>query len=133
MVKSIIKEIFIILLLVVRISLVLGILFYEYRPSTKKIPTQAAEYTLPQDMQEELEETIQAAENQNIVKVYRVTSDDLKVHERNNDYVKGRPNPFDKIDVTSTGTGTNTGSDSNTTGSGSQNTSGGNFIKNTVK
>lgn len=133
MVKSIIKEIFIILLLVVTILLILGILFYEYRPSTKKIPTQAAEYTLPQDMQEELEETIQAAESQNIVKVYKVTSDDLKVHERNNEYVKGRPNPFDKIDVTSTGTGTNTGSDSNTTGSGSQNTSGGNFIKNTVK
>lgn len=132
MVKSIIKEIFIILLLVVTILLILGILFYEYRPSTKKIPTQAVEYTLPQDMQEELEETIQAAENQNIVKVYRVTSDELKVHERNNDYVKGRPNPFDKIDVTSTGT--NTGTDSNTTGSGSQNTTtGGNFIKNTVK
>ncbi len=133
MVKSIIKEIFIILLLVVTILLVLGILFYEYRPATKKIPTQVAEYTLPQDMQEELEETIQAAESQNIVKVYKVTSDDLKVHEKNNDYVKGRPNPFDKIDETSTETGTNTSSDSNTTGSSSQNTSGGNFIKNTVK
>lgn len=135
MVKSIIKEIMIILLLVIAILLVLGILFYDYRPSTKKIPSQVAEYSLPQDMQEELEETIQASEGQNIVKVYRVTSDDLKVHERNNDYVKGRPNPFDKIDETSSGTGTsgNNSSSSNTTGSGSQNTSSGKFLNNVVK
>ena len=102
MVKSIIKEIIIILLLVITILLILGILFYDYRPSTKKIPSQVAEYTLPQDMQKELEETLQSSEGQNIIKVYRVTSDDLKIHERNNDYIKGRTNPFDKIDATST-------------------------------
>lgn len=135
MVKSIIKEIIIILLLVITILLILGILFYDYRPSTKKIPSQVAEYTLPQDMQKELEETLQSSEGQNIIKVYRVTSDDLKIHERNNDYIKGRTNPFDKIDATSTGTGSssNNTNTSNSTGTGSQNPSGGKFLNNVVK
>lgn len=132
MTKSIIKEILIILLLIITILLVLGILFYEYRPSTKKIPSQVAEYTLPQDMQEELNETLQASESQNLVKVYTVTSDDLKKHERNNDYVKGRTNPFDKINVTSTGSSNNTTNSSNNT-TGSENTSGGKFLNNVVK
>lgn len=95
MVKSIIKEIFIILLLMLSILLVLAILFYEYRPSTKYIPTISSKYSLPEDMQKELEETIST--KQNIVKTYKVDSDDLYKYEKSNDYDKGKDNPFDGI------------------------------------
>ena len=53
MIKSIIKEIFIIILLVIAIILTLGIVFYDYRPSNKKIPSKVAEYTLSEEMSEE--------------------------------------------------------------------------------
>ena len=94
MIKSIIKEIFIIILLVIAIILTLGIVFYDYRPSNKKIPSKVAEYTLSEEMSEELNETLTAAETQNIVKTYRVDSTDLGRYEESDDYNKGKPNPF---------------------------------------
>ena len=111
MFKSIIKEIVIILLLIVAIMLSIGIIFYNYRPSIKKIPTAVSAYTLPDEMEEELKETIKQAETQNIIKTYRVDSSDLKGYEKTNDYGKGRINPFEAIasseENTEDGTNTN--------------------------
>ena len=45
MVKSIIKEIIIVLLLLIAIILALGVLFYEYIPSNKTVPS-VANFTL---------------------------------------------------------------------------------------
>ena len=97
MVKSIIKEIVIMLLLVIAILLVLAILFYNYRPSIKKIPSTVEAYVLPDEMQVELEETIQETTTQNVIKTYRVDSNDLKGYEKTNDYGKGKVNPFEAI------------------------------------
>ena len=97
MVKSIIKEIVIMLLLVIAILLVLAILFYNYRPSINKIPATVEAYVLPDEMQVELEETIQETTTQNIIKTYRVDSNDLKGYEKTNDYGKGKVNPFEAI------------------------------------
>lgn len=94
MVKSIIKEIFIIILLTIAIVLILGIVFYDYIPLNKKIPSEVAKYTLPEETSEELNETLTAAETQNIVKTYRVDSTDLGRYEESDDYNKGKPNPF---------------------------------------
>lgn len=120
--KSIIKEIFIILLLIVAIVLALGILFYEYTPTTKKIPSKVAEYSLPEDMVEELEETIQAAQTQNIIQTYRVDAGDLANYIKTDNYVQGKINPFDKISST-TGTNNQNNNENNTseTNSTSQN------------
>ncbi len=96
MVKSVIKEIFIILLLIIAILLILGIMFYEYNPTSKKIPNKVAEYALPQEMEEELKETLEASETQNIVKTYRVEGSELKRSERLGNYKSGKENPFSK-------------------------------------
>ena len=56
MVKSVIKEILIIILLIVAILLILGIMFYEYTPNSKQVPTAVAEYTLSADIEKELNE-----------------------------------------------------------------------------
>lgn len=97
MIKSIIKECFIILLLIIAIILILGIILYDYNPGTQIIPAEVEDYVLPQEMQEELNATIETAEKQNIVKTYRVDSSDLKKYESTNDYEKGKVNPFDAI------------------------------------
>ena len=49
MLKSVIKEIFIILLLSIAIVLILGILFYDYIPINKVIPDREA-YTTPENV-----------------------------------------------------------------------------------
>lgn len=95
MVKSIIKEIFIIILLIIAILFVLAVLFYDYRPSTKNISSISSKYNLPAEMQEELEQTITTT--QNIVKTYKVDSDDLYNYQKSDDYEKGNINPFGAI------------------------------------
>ena len=57
MVKSILKEVFIILLLSIAILLILGILFYEYIPINRVIP-EAEAYTTPENVLQELNENI---------------------------------------------------------------------------
>ena len=133
MIKSLIKEVFIILLLIIAILLVLGVLFYEYRPSTKKIPTAVKEYSLPEEMQEELNETIEKAETQNIVLTYRINSQDLAGYEKTNDYEKGKVNPFEKATVitennSSEQNNTVSGGNTNQTTQDGTNGSQGNFL-----
>ena len=57
MVKSIIKEIIIMLLLCVAILLILGVLFYDYIPSNKVVPGKIA-YSTPENIQEEVNEEV---------------------------------------------------------------------------
>lgn len=133
MVKSVIKEIFIIILLILAILLVLGVMFYDYRPSTKTIPTAVAEYRLSADIQEELDETIKASEVQNIIKTYYIDASDLKVYQQSKAYEKGKPNPFEK--VTSQSVDTNTSSkgtekNKNTSSGSSGNTTQGQYFNN---
>jgi len=118
MVKSVIKEMLIVILLVVAILLVLGILFYDYNPTTKKIPTAVETYSLPIEMQEELNETLQTTETQNLVQTYSVDREDLDGYEKTKDYEKGKPNPF-STSVTKENNSNNT-SNSNNTNSNSQ-------------
>lgn len=98
MFKSIIKEIFIIILLIIAIGIVLGIMFYDYIPNSKKVPSTVIPYVLSEEMTNELEETIEASKSQNIISTYRVDASDLKRYEKTNDYDKGRVNPFGAID-----------------------------------
>jgi len=92
MAKIIIKEIGIVLLILVAIALVLGILLYDYIPNNKTVPIKIQAYTMPDDINQELQEAI--PEEQNIVRTYYIDSTDLNAYEATNDYDKGKPNPF---------------------------------------
>ena len=52
MVKSVIKEILIMLLLCIAIVLIFGLLFYDYIPTNKMIPAKEA-YVTPNEVKEE--------------------------------------------------------------------------------
>lgn len=92
MAKIIIKEIGIVLLILIAIALVLGILLYDYIPNNKTVPIKVQAYTMPDDINQELQEAI--PEEQNIVRTYYIDSTDLNAYEATNDYDKGKPNPF---------------------------------------
>jgi len=134
MIKTVIKEVIFMILMIVAIALVLGIVLYDYNPTTKKIPTTVEAYSLPAEMQEELNETIQEAQKQNIIKTYSVDSSDLEYYEITNDYNPGKINPFDQIVSSSSSTNTENNSKNETTNGNSTNQGGtgiqGSFLNN---
>lgn len=113
MVKTVIKEIFIFLLLLVSVVLVLGVLFYDYVPNNKVVPTALKPYQLTEDAQEELDKTINSS-SENIVKTYYIDSSDLSVYASTKDYNKGKVNPFEDYTKESQTNSTNTTNTSNT-------------------
>lgn len=142
MVKSFIKELIIMLLLCLAIILILGILLYEYVPTSKTIPNIVA-YTTPDDVKEELLASDDIDESQ-IVMTYEVNSSDLNNYKKIQDYKPGKANPFSSYETTGSNTQSNgnsssgsTSSDTNTSsGNSSENNedgtqSGGHFFQNT--
>ena len=91
MVKSIFKEIIIILLLLLAVVLALGVLFYDYIPSNKTIPS-VSKYKTADSVSSELAEQI--TESEAVLVTYQVTSDDLKQLVQNTEYNPGKANPF---------------------------------------
>ena len=91
MIKSVFKEIFIILLLSIAILLILGILFYDYIPINSYIPEREA-YTTPNNVLEEINEAI--TETEKIEVTYEVTDSDLNIYKQSGSYTEGKANPF---------------------------------------
>lgn len=103
MVKSIIKEIIIMLLLCVAILLILGVLFYDYIPSNKVVPGKIA-YSTPENIQEEVNEEVIEANKTKIT--YEVTDADLNIYKQSNSYVPGKRDPFSMESTQTTGNST---------------------------
>ena len=94
--KNVFKEIFIMVLLCIAIALVLAVVFYEYNPMNKDIPTPIA-YQMPENLDEVKEEleTPLSNENEQVIRTYELTEDDLEAYEGLN-YDAGKVNPFEK-------------------------------------
>ena len=108
MVKSIIKEIFIVILLCVAIILVLGVVFYDSMPNNKIVPNKIEAYETPSEVKAEVEEKV--LEETKIEQTYQITEQDLKVYKQNHSYSTGKVDPFL---VEDTNTNTNGGNNSN--------------------
>ena len=91
MLKSVLKEVFIIILLCVAIGLILGILFYDYIPINKTVPPEEA-YITPNEVKKELEENI--TETEKIEVSYEITDSDLNIYKQTGSYTEGKSNPF---------------------------------------
>ena len=111
---KVIKEIGIIILLCAIILLILGILFYDYNPINKVIPNKVT-YTVPENISEELKETIDNSSPTVENKVYTVDDVDLKVYQKSKTYNPSKENPFAASSSTSSGTTTNSSGTTSTT------------------
>lgn len=92
MIKSVLREICIILLLCVAIVLILGVVFYDYIPSNKAVPNKLEAYTTPENIQQEIDEKVIEAEKESVT--YTITGSDLNLYKQTNSYVSGKPDPF---------------------------------------
>lgn len=113
MIKSILKEIMIILFLCIAILFILSVLFYDYNPINKVVPNKIA-YSVPENIQEELnEKSIQntlSIEN----KVYTIEASDLNVYQKSKTYNPSKENPFVSITNGDTNTENPEGDNQNT-------------------
>lgn len=96
MLKTIIKEIFITILLLIIMLLLLGILFYNNVSFDKVIPKVEA-YKTPDKIKNEIN-TISNTEFQNEIITYQVTDKDLELYIKYGVYNPEKENPFiDKV------------------------------------
>ena len=114
--KSVLKEIIIILLLCCAICLILGVVFYDYIPTNKVIPSTVEPYTTSNTIKEEINQEITEFQKQTIV--MEITASDLKIHKQERSYDSGKINPFAK---SSSGTTNTENGGGNTTGNTNQN------------
>lgn len=136
-VKSVFKEIFIMLLLCIAIVLILGVIFYDSIPSNKVVPNKLSQYTTPENVQEVIEETI--TETNKVEVSYEITGSDLTLYKQTHSYTPGKPDPFSASTSTDNtnpngGTAINTNTDSSNSGNATTNTdpnSTGTFFNNT--
>lgn len=135
MVKSIIKEIIIIMLLLLAVILALGVLFYDYIPTNKVVP-KVSTYKTAESVDKEIH--AQIVEEKPAIQTYEIKQEDLSEYQKTNVYEKGKVNPFSSYakpventeennNVTNTNTNTNSMNTNVTKGNSSSNT----FYKNT--
>lgn len=98
MAKTVFKEIIITLLLCMAILLIFAILFYDYNPLNKVVPSKIA-YTAPEDIQNELQDNeITDVLDSSMNIVYSIEAEDLNIYKKSNSYVSGKLNPFSTIE-----------------------------------
>lgn len=91
MVKSVFKEVSIMILICLAIALVLGVIFYDYIPNNKVLPSKIA-YETPKNVKQEIEVEITEYEKENVV--YEITDSDLNLYRSTKSYVPGKADPF---------------------------------------
>ncbi|MGN1326942.1 MAG: hypothetical protein ACI4VQ_02495 [Clostridia bacterium] len=112
--KSVLKEILIIVLLCCAICLILGVVFYDYIPTNKVVPSTVEAYKTSNTIKEEINQEVIDYPKQNIT--FEITDSDLKLYEQENNYNSGKANPFAAISSNvTTGTNTSTSGGSTTT------------------
>ena len=125
MIKTVFKELIIVLLLVLAILLILGVFLYDYIPMNKVVP-KIEQYEAPNNIKEELQESIEDTQNTMTPIVYEINNSDLKLYEKSKDYEKGKVNPFS--DGNKVNANTNTTIDNTITNNNIENSS----VKNTT-
>lgn len=121
--KSIIKEILIIVLLCCAVCLILGVVFYDYFPTNKVIPSQIQGYETSNAIKDEISASVGNFETQNFV--FEITDSDLSIYRQSDSYDPGKANPFASSALNENAT--NTTVENNTTNT---TTSKGNTINN---
>lgn len=111
-IKSIFKEICIMILLCVAIVLVLGVIFYDSLPQNKVVPNKLEAYKTNEEVENEINEEV-AAMNK-IEVTYEIKGSDLTLYKQTHSYTPGKPDPFSASTSTNTsnpngGSATNTG------------------------
>ena len=93
MAKNIIKEIIIFILILISLALLLLVLFYDYAPNSKMVPSKVVPYKMSADVEEDLKKE---PETEAITpKPFKLTRQEIELYKYE-DYDPGKVNPFAK-------------------------------------
>ena len=125
--RLILREIFILALALLAISLVIAILLYGYSPSKKALPNKVS-YTTPENVSQEISSMSDAEATTPVTITYELDETNIKNSQKSGVYNSGRPNPFGDVDkpeenTNETNTTTNGTSTSNSSSTGSSSNS----------
>lgn len=122
MAKTIFKEIIITLLICIVVILLLAVLFYQYIPTNKIIPSKVTAYKTPENVASEISENDTTSGIVPTNQTFEVTDSDLSLYKKSKSYNPGKVDPFaDVAEAAQTSNSTtetqieNTNVDKNTT------------------
>jgi len=116
--KNILKEISIFVLIIAAIVLILGVLLYDYIPTSKVVP-QTISYQTPENLKAEIQEDV-IEDNSQVLITYEIDKADLNVYKNASSYKPGKQNPFAEYSGQTAGvTEEENGETQETTGGGS--------------
>jgi len=127
--KSILKETFIILLLCIAICLIFGVIFYDYIPTNKVIPSTVEAYKTSNTVKDEISQEIVDYPKQNIT--LEITDSDLTIKKQDKSYDSGKANPFAAASASASDNTTNTSGGNTNTGTSKNPDSTDHFFNNT--
>ena len=96
--KSIAKEIMILGLLLLAIIFILGIIFYNYVPFNKIVPSKVEAYKTLESVKNEIDEDVVEYPKQNII--FEITDEDLTLYRQSKSYIPGKSNPYADYNTT---------------------------------
>ena len=111
--SSIVKQIFISILLLVILCLALAIAFYQFLPSNKVVPTKVTAYATPQNIISEVTEDATEKEIKPQELTYYISDHDLDLHQRAKSYNPGKSDPFEEYSEEPTGENPSGNNDNN--------------------
>lgn len=94
MAKTIFKETFIILLTCISIGLIIAIIFYQYMPNNRVIPSKVSAYATPDNVKEEIKNADDKYDLTEQTQTYTITDADLTLYKKNQSYNPGKADPF---------------------------------------
>ncbi len=137
--KSLVKELFIGVLLLMVVVFTLGILFYDSMPNNKATPTSitytadtAVTTTIQQISEEKANSTSNSSSSSNssgldigsVIASYSIGSTDLSTYAQRKTYESGKVDPFEDYKEETNTDGNTTGDNNNSTGNNSSNSNG---------
>lgn len=132
--KSIVKEIFILTLILIAISLVLAIILYNYSPSKKALPNKI-EYATPENISQEISSMSDVEGTTPVTITYELDETNIKNSKKSGSYNSGRQNPFGDVEKPEENTkdvNTSTNSTTSTSNSSSKENSSNSTTNNTT-
>ena len=95
--KSIIKEIFILTLILIAIALILAIILYNYSPSKKALPNKV-EYSTPDNISQEIGSMDDIEGTTPVTITYELDETNIKNSKKSGSYNSGKQNPFADVE-----------------------------------
>lgn len=114
--KGVFRQVLITLLILIALILVLAIIFYQFLPTNKIVPTKVTAYKTPESVAQEINDNTTEQEFSSVNEILEITDSDLSKYKSTKSYNPGKSDPFSEVeDETSASVDINSSNSKSTT------------------